>query len=50
MSIFTTVPDDSQPAAPVDSSSLIPDHASYLVAANAHQQAGVGNSIFDPST
>ena len=28
----------------------IPDHASYLHAADLHQQAGTGTSIFDPTT
>lgn len=46
-----TLPADiNADAAANGSDPLIPDHASYLIAANAHQQAGNNSSIFDPTT
>ena len=46
--------DDTTGAVPnpadLNTDAAIPDHASYLHAADLHQQAGTGTSIFDPTT
>ena len=41
---------DDTPEPPVQQGTELPNHASYLLAADLHQQGGNNSSIFDPTT